>query len=73
MPQPCKNYRQQPPSNNVVISPDMVFSCNAYNHEYQFNLKAHRYLAAYLVGYVDGEDVNDDTPSVTAGVCTKIE
>jgi len=39
---------------------------------FQFNLKNSRFLSAYLYGYVQGQDNIDDTPAMTAGVCTKI-
>jgi len=39
---------------------------------FQFNLKNNRFLSASLYGYVQGQDNIDDTPAITAGVCTKI-
>jgi hypothetical protein len=47
--------------------------CRTKFFSYKFNLKAGRFVEAYLMGYVNGQDSNDDTPVVSAGVCTKIE
>ena len=41
-------------------------------YNYKFNLKAGRFVEAYLMGYINS-DTNDDTPVVSGGVCTKIE
>jgi hypothetical protein len=41
--------------------------------DYQFNLRTNRFLGAYLEGYVDGKDNNDDTPFVSGGTCSKID
>lgn len=47
--------------------------CRTRFYNYKFNLKAGRFLEAYLMGYVNGQDTNNDTPVVSGGVCTKIE
>ena len=47
--------------------------CRTRFYNYKFNLKAGRFVEAYLMGYVNGQDINDDTPAVSGGVCTKIE
>jgi hypothetical protein len=47
--------------------------CRTEFYDYKFNLKASRFDEAYLIGYVNGHDTNDDTPVVAGGVCTKIE
>jgi hypothetical protein len=39
----------------------------------KFNLKSNRFLLAYLSGFVNGKENNDDTPAVSGGACTKIE
>jgi hypothetical protein len=44
--------------------------CTAALTDFVFDLGSNRYLAAYLVGYVGGD--NNGTPSVTAGTCKKI-
>jgi hypothetical protein len=47
--------------------------CEADFAVYRFNLKSLRYLSSYEQGYVGGADNNDDTPSMMAGTCTKID
>jgi hypothetical protein len=56
----------------VSVSKHDQFTCYAALQQYIFNLNTNRYLNIYAQGYTDGTDNNDDTPSVTAGVCTKI-
>ena len=46
--------------------------CRTRFYNYKFNLKAGRFVEAYLMGYVNGQDTNDDTPVLSGGVCTKI-
>lgn len=48
------------------------FQCDADLHEHRFNLKTLRFLRYYPIGYLNG-DQPDNTPSVEAGICTKIE
>jgi len=57
---------------SVSVSQYDSFTCSASIEEYYFNLKTNRYLNVYPFGYVDGTDSNENTPSVTGGVCTKI-
>ena len=47
--------------------------CRTRFYNYKFNLKAGRFVEAYLMGYVNGRDSNDDTPVMSGGVCKKIE
>jgi hypothetical protein len=47
--------------------------CRTRLYNYKFNLKAGRFVEAYLMGYIGGDDTNDDTPVLSGGVCTKIE
>ncbi len=47
--------------------------CRTDFYNYKFNLKAGRFVEAYLIGYINGHDSNADTPVVSAGVCKKIE
>lgn len=56
----------------ITISSINYINCNSSITEYTFNLESNRFLAAYLVGYVGGDDNNDDTPSISGGTCTKI-
>jgi hypothetical protein len=37
------------------------------------NLSDLRYLTVYAFGYVDGPDDTKNTPSITAGLCTRID
>ena len=43
------------------------------NADYVFSLKTNRFLSIYSIGYMDGEDSNENTPSVSGGTCTKID
>ncbi|MGY4502000.1 hypothetical protein ACVWYH_005957 [Bradyrhizobium sp. GM24.11] len=71
---PCVNYFFYGHSeDNSVPVVDNFFRCSASSQDYMFNLNTHRFLQTYLAGYVDGTDNNDDTPSVAAGTCTKID
>ena len=60
----------------ISVWGDGWLRCNASLTEYSFNPSNNRIMTAYLVGYVDGEDNNNNnnnnTPTVAAGVCTKI-
>ncbi|EKS39846.1 hypothetical protein HMPREF9695_01807 [Afipia broomeae ATCC 49717] len=46
--------------------------CTSSLSGYRFNLKANRFLTWYAIGYVDGSDDNENTPSMGGGTCTKI-
>lgn len=67
---PCANLKDFTPTNSIGKENWLV--CVSSLSEYRFDLNANRFLGAYLQGYVNGKDTNDDTPAVTAGVCTKI-
>lgn len=67
---PCLNLKDFGPRNSIGTENWLV--CTSSLSEYRFDLNTNRFLAAYLQGYVSGKDTNDDTPAVTAGVCTKI-
>jgi hypothetical protein len=47
--------------------------CRTKFYNYKFNLKAGRFVEAYLMGYVNGRNTNEDTPVLSGGVCKKIE
>lgn len=49
------------------------FGCNASLTDYRINLATMRYLAIYPVGYVSGQDNNDNTPSIMGGTCARID
>lgn len=65
----CQSYRTQ----LVQIDELGLLACRTDFYNYKFNLKAGRFVEAYLIGYINGQDINDDTPLVSGGVCTKIE
>lgn len=66
---PCLSYRTQLAQINELG----FLVCRTEFYNYKFNLKAGRFVEAYLMGYITGQDINDDTPLVSGGVCTKIE
>ena len=47
--------------------------CRTDFFSYKFNLKAGRFVEAYLMGYINGRDTNEDTPMLSAGTCTKVQ
>ena len=47
-------------------------SCSSGGQDYKFNFKNNRFIQIYTVGYVNGLDNNNDTPSISGGVCTKV-
>lgn len=49
-----------------------TFRCNIIFGEFLFNSKTKRYLKSYAVGYVDGNDNNNNTPAVTIGKCSPL-
>lgn len=71
-PSRCFGMYPTPFSEKVVVRSVTRILCNSSLTEYQFNLETNRFLSAYLRGFVDGEDNNDNTPAVSAGTCTKI-
>jgi hypothetical protein len=66
---PCTAYRTELAQIDELGS--LVCRTKLYN--YKFNLKAGRFVEAYLMGYISGDDTNDDTPVLSGGVCIKIE
>jgi hypothetical protein len=71
-PTPC--YPSQPEKYSITTKlDDPWFSCSAGLYDFNINLGKNRFLAASLVGYVNGQDVTGDTPTVSGGTCTKIE
>ncbi|HEY6020763.1 MAG TPA: hypothetical protein VIY48_12970 [Candidatus Paceibacterota bacterium] len=66
---PCLSYRTQ----LVQIDEFGYLICRTEFFDYKFNLKAGRFIEAYLMGYVNGHNSNDDTPMLSGGVCTKVE
>lgn len=52
---------------------DGSFRCATPFNVYNVNFENLRFTDVYLPGYVDGQDSNGNTPSVTAGMCSKID
>jgi len=67
---PCVDTRE--PANSIASKYGMIF-CTVSFTDYTISRRTNRFLTVYAVGYVSGEDNNDDTPSVTGGICTKIK
>jgi hypothetical protein len=65
----CTSYRTQ----LAQIDEFGFLACRTEFYNYKFNLKAGRFVEAYLMGYINGNDTNADTPVVSGGVCTKKE
>jgi hypothetical protein len=65
---PCASHQTQ----LAQIDEFDFLVCQTEFYDYKFNLKASRFVEAYLNGYINGHDTNDDTPVVSGGVCTKI-
>lgn len=57
----------------IRLSDDGVAACRAAFQEVVVNLSDLRYLTVYAFGYVDGPDDTKNTPSITAGLCTRID
>ncbi|MFY9957236.1 hypothetical protein, partial [Bradyrhizobium sp.] len=57
----------------VTVGKNEILNCSWSYHDLQFNRKNNRFLLSYLVGYLDGANNNENTPSVSGGVCTKID
>jgi hypothetical protein len=67
---PCVDLRD--PLKTITSKHSMIF-CTVSFTDYTISRTTNRFLAVYPVGYVTGEDNNDDTPSVIGGTCTKIK
>jgi hypothetical protein len=63
----------QYPSKTVTVYESKNFRCYTAETEYIFNVRTNRFLAIYRVGYVAGEDNNQNTPSIQGGTCTKMD
>ncbi|WP_316159791.1 hypothetical protein [Bradyrhizobium sp. SZCCHNRI20481] len=57
----------------VAVWPRGHVRCSYSLSELRFNPANNRFLESYLIGYISGEDNNKDTPSIAAGICTKID
>jgi hypothetical protein len=69
---PCTNDSLGDPNIIAVEEGKEGFRCETFDN-YAFNLANHRFLDFYPFGYLNGADNGDDTPSVTAGTCTRID
>ncbi len=70
-PRPCYNLKTF--KTVTTVNSFNSLACNSSFTEYRFDFDSNRFIGAYLVGYVGGEDTNKDTPYVTGGTCTKID
>jgi hypothetical protein len=52
--------------------PDLI-KCEYLGEQLIFSMKTKRFLSIYTYGYLDGKDRRSDTPSISAGTCTKID
>jgi len=50
-----------------------TLGCEALGSSYRFGFESNRFLKAYLEGYWNGSNNNDNTPNVAGGTCTKID
>jgi len=65
----CTSHRTQ----FALFAGPGQLACRTEFYSYRFNLKSGRFVEAYLMGFVNDHDTNDDTPVVSAGRCTKTE
>jgi len=74
--QPCyaQTYQLQPAFPGEVRADANFgeFSCSTLYRSYKLNMKQNRFLEIYEEGFVRGDN-NDDTPSIAAGTCTRID
>jgi hypothetical protein len=56
-----------------VVDDDGNLECIAETRSFKFNLGTKRFISAFLHGYVDGIENNDNTPMVTGGTCAEID
>jgi hypothetical protein len=67
-PQSCTSHRMQ----FALFTEPGLLACRTEFYSYRFNLKSGRFVEAYMMGYVNDDDTNDDTPVVSGGRCTKM-
>jgi len=68
-PSPCETHSET----YVTVTELGWVVCHSDFQEYRVALKANRFLRGYLLGYIDGKDNNQNTPSIEGGTCTKID
>lgn len=57
---------------SIKYPPFPTISCNYSLTEIKVNVKSLRFIAVYPIGYIDGKDTNDNTPSMTIGKCSPL-
>ena len=57
----------------TIHDDDGGFRCGTITEDFVVNIKTLRFLRIYPLGYVSGQDNNDNTPSVSGGTCTTID
>jgi hypothetical protein len=57
----------------TIHDDDGGFRCGTITEDFVVNIKTLRFLRIYPLGYVSGQDNNDNTPSVSGGTCTRID
>lgn len=48
-------------------------SCTTILEEFRINVKTLRMMKVYAIGFIDGQDNNDNTPAIMVGTCSKIK
>jgi len=66
---PCSNNQKM----ITIHDDDGGFRCGTITEDLVVNIKTLRFLRIYPLGYVSGQDNNDNTPSVSGGTCTRID
>lgn len=46
--------------------------CNTFGGHVRMNKKTLRYIETYEIGFIDGKDLNTDTPSIDIGTCSPL-
>jgi hypothetical protein len=58
---------------DVTIDGLGVIRCNMDLILFKVSMKTNRFLMTYSVGYIDGIDIDGNTPFLTGGVCRRME
>jgi hypothetical protein len=66
---PCSSNQEMV----TIHHDDGGFRCGTITEDFVVNIKTLRFLRIYPLGYVSGQDNNDNTPSVSGGTCTTID
>jgi hypothetical protein len=57
----------------IVVGDNDNVVCTAKRRRLTFNLESKRFISVHLYGYVDGEDGNENMPTMSGGTCKKID